>query len=322
MIGRSIVIPVLAVLLTSCMKEELPVPARPPGEVRTMSVCMGPNYQDQVWVDLSSASVVSTNIKTAWDLAFESSSDGWRIMLNGGKGMAAWNIGNVPIAQQTDTAGMSAAKKIDASSGDPDSTAFGDWRGTDNVYVIDLGFNTFGASMGLRKVRPIAANATSFTLETASIGGNNVNTITVTKDPARSFTHFSFANGTVQIGPPRGAWDICFTQYTHQFYEPFLAYIVTGVLSDRSTTRVSRITSMDFKHVVLADTLQYPLRSASDAIGFDWKEYSFDTSSYTILPQRSFIIQDADGIFYKLRFIDFYGDAGQVGCPKFEIEAL
>jgi hypothetical protein len=304
------------------MKDELPIPARPAGEITNMSVCMGVSYQDQVWVDLSSASVVSTNIKTAWDLAFESSPDGWRIMLNGSKGMYSWNTGDVPMDQPTDTTGMFAGKKIDASSGNPDSTAIGDWRSTNNVYIVDLGFNTFGAAIGLRKVRPLSSTATTFTVEIASIAGSNVNTVFITKDPTRSFTHYSFSNGTVQIGPPRGEWDIVFTQYTYQFHEPFIAYIVTGVLSDRSSVRVSRIIGKEFSEVLISDTLQFPFSSARDAIGYDWKEYSFDTSSYTVLPQRSYIIQDADGLYYKLRFIDFYGDQGQVGCPRFELEAI
>jgi hypothetical protein len=35
-----------------------------------------------------------------------------------------------------------------------------------------------------------------------------------------------------------------------------------------------------------------------------------------------YIVQDAEGLFYKLQFIDFYSESGQVGCPSFQVVAL
>ncbi len=35
-------------LLTGCLKEELPVPARPRGEAEQVQLCMGSGYQDQL----------------------------------------------------------------------------------------------------------------------------------------------------------------------------------------------------------------------------------------------------------------------------------
>ncbi len=312
----------ISMLLTSCMREELPVPARIPGEAKVMTVCMGNAYQDQVWLDLANGEVVSTNLKTAWDLAFENSPEGWRIMLNGSRLMTAWNLGAVAITLPTDTAGMGAQRRIDAPSGDADSTAFGDWRGTGNVYVLDLGYNAFGGHLGLRKLKLIEVGPDSFQFEWAQLNGTGLVSVTLPKDASRTFTYFSFANGVVSIEPARGTWDLLFTQYTHQFYVPFLPYMVSGVLVDGTSTRVARIPEATFENITLSDTLQYPFSTRRDIIGFDWKEYSFETSSYTVDPYLCYIVHTRNGTFHKFHFIDFYNDQGQAGCPSFEVVPL
>lgn len=318
---KAIGLPVL-LLLAGCMKDELPVPAKPRGDARELQVCMGFGYQEQVWMDLSSGEVLRTNVKTAWDLSFESAPEGWRIMLNGARLMTAWDIGDVDMALPMDTGGMGAGRRIDAPSGHPDSTAFGDWRGTGHVHVLGLGYDAMGRHLGFRKVRPLSVGASGYTLETARLDGTEVTTITVPKDPSRSEVHFSFANGVVQIAPPRGEWDLVFTQYTHQFYEPFVPYIVSGVLIDHSTMRVAQIPDADFEGVTLEDTLRFPFGSRRDIIGYRWKEYSFDTNRYIVDDRIVYIVKDAKGFFHKMHFLDFYNDMGQVGCPLFEVKPL
>ncbi|MBK9176165.1 MAG: hypothetical protein IPM46_07485 [Flavobacteriales bacterium] len=89
-----------------------------------------------------------------------------------------------------------------------------------------------------------------------------------------------------------------------------------------STTRVSRITGRDFASITATDTLLFPMEGRRNAIGYDWKVYSFETSAYSIVPDLAFIVRDADGYLYKLRFIEFYGPQGQTGCPLFETVPL
>ena len=306
---------------SSCLKEELPVPARERGAAMTLQTCMGPGYQDQLWLDVRTGEVVSTNVKTAWDLAFESTVDGWRIYLNGSKMMTAWNIGPVDITAQHDTLGMAAGRRIDAPSGHRDSTAFGDWRGQDDVYIVDLGFDAIGLPQGLRKFRFHTVSATEFTFEVARLNGTQLTSVTVPKDPSRSFTCYRSDVGVVPIEPERNDWDLVVTQYTHQFYEPFQPYIVAGLLSAPGV-RVAEMNVTDFDAVTLGDTLAHPFNDARDAIGYDWKTYIFESASYEIDLTRVYIVKDAEGYFFKLRFIDFYSEQGQVGCPRFEVVPL
>lgn len=312
---------VLLFLLCGCIKDELPVPAHDPGGVNVVQVCLGAGYAQQVWLDLGGGAVVSTNDRMAWDLAFECGPDGWRVMLNGSRMMTAWDCGQDDIAQPTDTAGMHAGRRIDAPSGDPDSTAIGDWRAEHPVFVLDLGYGTSGQWLGLKKIKLVASDQSGYTFLSADIDGGDVQDHAVQRDAQRSSACFSLAtNATVAIEPMRGQWDLCFTQYTHQFYEPYIPYLVAGALSDMSTVRVARITDIPFEQVDLADTLEHPFSHARNAIGYDWKTYDFDLGSYTVDASIVYLVRDAEGWYHKLHFVDYYGDLGQVGCPTFEVQ--
>jgi len=242
-------------------------------------------------------------------------------MLNGSRLITAWNSGQQDIAIATDTTGMFAGRRIDAPSGALDSTAIGDPRSTQDVFVIDLGFNSLGQALGLRKIQFLEVSADRYRFRTAPVDGTDVLEREVVKDPVRTFTMFSFAEGTIPIEPPTGSWDLVFTQYTHQFTDPFIPYIVTGVLTPPGV-RISRIAGADFASVSLADTVANPFRTDRDAIGYDWKIYSFDEGTYIVDPSLVYVVQDGDGYFHKLHFIDFYSALGVVGCPRWEIAGL
>lgn len=311
----------LALLCTGCMKEELPVPKAPRGDAATHQLCMGAGYAQQLWFDLGAGAVVAQNDRAAWDLALESAPDGWRVMLNGSRLMTAWDLGAVDISAAHDTAGMAAGRRIDAPSGQRDSTAIGDWRGTGHVYLIDMGYDALGLHMGYVKLRMSQVSSTHYTLDFAQLDGSALSSLIVTKDPVCQFTYLSLEDGILPIEPQTGSWDFCFSQYTHQFYEPYMPYLVNGVLTPTGV-RAARIDGLDFNAIALSDTLAFPMEGRRNTIGYDWKYYSFETGSYTVVTDRAYIVQDAEGYFYKLRFIDFYGDSGQSGCPKFEVVPL
>lgn len=318
---RSLAFVLAAALLSSCMKEELPAPRAPRGDARSTQLCLGAGYANQIWFDLGGGMVVSENPRSDWDLAFESAPEGWRVLLNGARLMSVWPLGPVDITVEHDTAGLSAIRRVDAASLQPDSLAFGDWRGANGVFIVDMGVSASGEFLGLCKLKLLSVSASAFQLEWANLDGSGLTSATVSKDPQRAYTSWSFATGVQPIEPLIGAWDLCFTQYTHRFETYSLDYLVNGVLS-AATTRIARVTGRDFASITVSDTLAFPLRAERNAIGYDWKVYSFETSSYSIVPDLAFIVKDAEGYLYKLRFIEFYGPQGQTGCPLFETVLL
>jgi hypothetical protein len=318
----TLIVSAASVLLCGCIKDELPVPSTPRGDERSAQFCLGTGYQQQLWIDLADNSVVRQNELGAWDLAFESAPDGWRIMVNGGRLMLAWSSGVSDITETLDLAAVPQEGRIDAPSAHPDSTAIGDWRTTDQVFVLDLGYDALGLPKGFRRIRPISVDAQAYTIEVAQADGSEVTTTVIPKDPQRGWVHFSFEQGVVQVSPVRGAWDIVLTRYTHNFEDIVLPYIVVGALIDGTDVRVSRITGKSFAEVSLTDTVQHPFEQRRDIIGYNWKEYSFETSSYTCLPDLVYILRNAQGVFYKLHFLDFYGSQGQAGCPLYAVKEL
>src|SRR3954471_10731236 len=95
------------IFFTSCEKKELPVPAYQRGDITTTQIEMGGDYKNQVWFSLGDNRIVSTNLKTDWDLAFEASSAGTHIMLNGSKAMKVFKTNYTSLNDIKDTIGFS-----------------------------------------------------------------------------------------------------------------------------------------------------------------------------------------------------------------------
>ena len=124
-------------LLSSCLKEELPVPVHEQGELMLGQVELGTTYGLQIYYDLASNTVVSTNQKTDWDLSFECAAGGWHVLLNSSLAAAAADLGSVDFGSVNDTDG--AVWNWDLHTGLLDSSAIGDYRNLNHVYLIDRG---------------------------------------------------------------------------------------------------------------------------------------------------------------------------------------
>jgi predicted secreted protein len=312
----------IVILVSSCQKEELPVPAHDPGDIITATVNMESDYKWQIYYDLKTNTVVGQNLKTRWDLGFESSPNGFHIILNSSKAMFARNTGITDFLSVTDTIGFSASKKWDEASGNLDSTAIGDWRNTNNVYVIDRGYDEAGVHQGFRKIQFQSVDANKYIVRLAQLNGTGDTTLQINKDSAYNFTFLSFNNNdVVLIEPPKTTWDLVFTQYTHIFYDgPPMPYLVTGCLLNRYNTEAKMDSLITFSSINLAIAENYILSSKINTIGYEWKVFTGGT--FKIKYQMNYIIKDSEGYYYKLRFIDFYNSSGVKGNPKWEYQQL
>ncbi|HYG49397.1 MAG TPA: HmuY family protein [Flavobacteriales bacterium] len=312
----------LAICFTSCKKAELPVAPHDAGSVITNTVNMDASYKWQIYYDLETNTVVGQNSKTQWDLGFESSAGGFHVVLNSAKAMYAWNTYNVNFASVTDTTGLAAGKRWDEPSGNYDSTAVGNWQGTGHVYIIDRGYNETGIHQGFRKIIFESVDAEKYNLRFATLEGTNDTSFTVYKDSTFNlqFLSFSGAGSVVSIEPPKHTWDLCFTQYLHIFHEPFQPYLVTGCLLNRYHTKALLKTGFAFNDIDYNVAMSTILSNSINSIGYNWKEFS--SGVYTVNPSMNYIIQDAEGHFYKLHFTDFYNTSGVKGNPKWEYQQL
>jgi hypothetical protein len=310
-------------IMSSCEKKELPAPAYNRGDALTVEIEMTSNYKNQVWYSLSENKVVSANLKSDWDLAFESSVAGTHVLLNGSKSMRAFRTNHTSLAMVNDTAGLEAGGKADTPGGNLDSTAIGNWQANNNVYIINRGYDETGHLQGFYKLKINSVSGSVFTIEYGDVFGTQVYQQAVVKDPAYNVINFSFSTGQqANFEPEKTKFDLCFTQYTHFFTNPFQYYLVTGVLNNSYNTRITKLTDRAFADITINDTLGRVFNTERNAIGYEWKSFDLNTNLYTVNSAICYIIRDSKGFYYKLHFVDFYNAAGVKGYPKFEFRKL
>lgn len=321
---RILIVLFVAAFLFSCEKKELPVPKHTVGESIITQVDMNSDYKNQIWFSLSQNKIIYKNLKTDWDISFESAEAGNHIMLNGSRAMRAFKTTFNSLQEVTDTLGLGVNGKADMPSGKLDSTAFGNWQADNKVYIINRGYNELGQHTGFYKIKITNATVTNYSFEYGDVFGQQVFQGTVAKDASYNFIGFSFTTNKAayNIEPDKQTYDLCFTNYTHLFYDPFQYYQVTGVLTNSYKTRSVKVTDKSFNEITLNDTLGRNFNTNRNNIGYDWKSFDLNTNLYTVYPKMCYIIMDSKGFYYKLHFIDFYNSTGIKGAPKFEFSRL
>lgn len=144
----------------------------------------------------------------------------------------------------------------------------------------------------------------------------------IEKSAESEFTLYSLTTGAVTEEPATDSWDFRFTKYTHQFVDPPIAYLVTGLVLNSYQTAAAEFSEKPFDEITAIDTAMVEWSHTPDMIGYDWKFYDFDTGTYQVDSDRSWIIRNQKGFYYKLRFTGFYDENGNVGTPKFEYVLL
>ena len=312
-------------LLSSCERKELPIKPHDPGNVTTATVSLGTPYIYQVYYNLRTNTVVGQNKKTDWDIACETSAEGYHIVLNSAKSMFAANTGKTDFAavSAADTAGFALHKKWDAPSGSMDSTAIGDWRTSKPMYIVDKGYDQNGTWLGMEKLQILSVSDSGCTMRFATLSGTGDATVALKKDSAYNLAFASFTTGNqVMIEPPKDTWDLAFTQYTYIFYDynPPLPYLVTGCLLNRYHTLAIKDTADQFKNITYTEAGSYKLSANISTIGYNWK--TFTGTAYTINTTYNYIIQTSDGKYYKMYFTGYYNSTGVEGNPQWSYQQL
>ncbi len=324
-----------ALLMSSCFKEDQPITPHTPGNFITDTVPMTDSYKYQVYYNLYDSAVESSVDRTVWDLGFESSSSGWRVILNTSCFMKTAYMAGQTFGTSVDTTG--ATWLFNPSDGSADSVAVGQWfnvngndtLGNNRLILIDRGVNVIGNPRGFSQlVMDSLVNGTYY-FRLALMNGTNPQSYSVSKHSNVNHELFSISNpATVISEPANNSWDLLFTQYTTLLFtdvgDPY-PYLVTGVVLNPKLTFVAldSITSFQDINFETAQTLDFTRQA--DKIGYDWKKYDFDAGTYTVNSDLSYIIRDNKGFFYKLRFIGFYkflNNRLQKGYPSFEYQKL
>lgn len=306
-------------VLGACFKKEIPV-EKPTTDAATVQVALGGNYANQIYYDLETNSVIRQNNREVWDLAFEAGDNGFHILLNESRIMAAALSNETDITALTSDAGLTY--RWDFHTGNLDSTAIGDWQSLGKVYAIDLGTALTGANLGKKKLKVVSVSNTEYVIQFADLNSSSIQTFTIPKSTTAGFSYFSMtgSGSLVDIEPDKGTWDLIFTAYCHVFDE-HTPYSVVGVLSNRFGVKVQEV-SIPFADLKYSDMVESAFEERINVIGYDWKTYDFDNGTYIVNSNRTFIVKTVLGRYYKMRFVDYYDANGVKGAPKFELQEL
>lgn len=317
------------IMFQSCFEEDDRVPPKVKGEQTEVSL-ENSIYDNQIYFDLGSNQVRAVHPNNSWLLAFGTGPEDWFVNINsaGYYGVAPTGKfdfgGVVPLTKP-------GLYKFDASSGNPDSCSFAGWldrealpwKPTGEIFLI-------GKFDGIKyvpewKLRIDSFDDTSFHISYAKMKGE-VFSQTVRKDPDRNLVHVNLKPQFSQfiIEPPKTDWDLLFSQYgTILFTDEGVPtpYFVRGALQNPFKHRIAMDAIVPFDSIDFFQALEMEFSNRLDVIGHDWKEplinFETNTATYQVRKDSTFIVNDNEGFYYKLRFVNYYSKTGEKGFPGF-----
>lgn len=351
----------------SCISDNEDPIAVAPIDGATVDISVGgPTQPNQVWFDLSENKRVLTK-RTDWELAFYSGS-AFKVVLNSSIQMAAGKIPNATNIDAVTEASLATLKtQVEVANFDPNNetyiddvkgnfpggyTAIGEVKATDaenGVYLLNMGKDIYNGSVPLGSVTysgdprgwmkiQIVRSGDGYKVKYAKLNENSHKEILITKNTAYNYNFLSLTNNKeVYIQPEKKKWDLCFTVFTN---------VITGagsyVYADFvNNNNVGGVGAYEIKiEAPASGVAAYSSFTASDIeeskfiyndhtiIGSNWRN-PVGTNGLEVYNDRFYIIKDADGYYFKLRFsrltkatTDSEGLAGTRGFPTFEYKPL
>lgn len=313
----------------------------------------GANYPNKVFIDLSAKRQTAV-ARTVWDLGF-SSGDDFRVILNSSNGMMAMAVDKTDLnsVKAADTVGFGAKLSLDAvfaainadtppawvpeavtwiddPAGDLSKTAIASISATANenkVYIVNRG-NGLGsppAQLGWKKIR-IVRNGTGYTLQHADISATTFSEIQITKDSKYSFQYVSLTTGAVEVEPAKEKWDIAWTAFTNSTNfgsGPVPYYFQDVILQNMNGVGTAQVLSANiaYENFVEADLAGITFGTSQINIGSGWRSGGGPGSGPSLKTDRYYLIKDADGNIYKLKFTALI-QSGERGRPAFDFELI
>lgn len=325
----------LAVLVTSCFKEDEMVMPHMPGNYITDTITLGETYTNQVYYNLHDSNTVSSALRTAWDLGFESTPSGWRVTLNSSGYMKSVFLEGHVFGTPADAEG--ATWIFNPSDGSADSLVIGNWFtvngndtvGTNRLLLIDRGLDENGEPLGINQLVIDSLVKGTYYFRIAEQDGTKPRSYSIAKRGNVNHVLFSISYPLMVVSEPAStSWDLLFSKYTTLLYtdagEPY-PYLVLGVLLNPSFVEVAVDSISSFESINFEKAQSMSFTKQADKIGYLWKKYDFTLGSYTVNPDINYIIRDTRGFIYKFRFVGFYKFSNnrlEKGFPSFEYQKL
>lgn len=311
----------------------------------------GPNQPNQVYVDLSTKTTTVVR-RDSWDLGFYSGSD-FRVVLNGSIYMAAAKLTATDIDAvdatstevlelqpqvQVGTFDAISGTFIDAPEGNISGTAIAQISNTDSenhVYLVNLGdevgtatpatggAEVSGGERGWKKIR-VLRNGEGYKLQYADLDATTHKEVEISKKDGFQFTFFSFnTNSVVNVEPTKSDWDLNFTVFTN-IIPGYGAYGYADFVLNNSKSNVKAYmvsiedeAALDYDNFTIADVEHSKFTNDQRSIGASWRNGGGPDTLPTLKEGVFYIVNDADGNLYKLKFLALTNESGVRGYPKF-----
>ncbi|MFN8256166.1 MAG: HmuY family protein [Bacteroidales bacterium] len=321
----------LAMLFSSCFKEESPiyiVESKADQDVNTLAVeSPFTIYNYYTYIDLDSVKTIKSVAIASWDLGFEASPSGYRVIVNSAIGNEIYPTGQTDFLKNYSNTNV-PKWLFDSSNGHPDSTAVGNWVSgtspgytyTGQVYLLGKN-NGDGTYVIIKKLVFTMLSDTSIVFIAANPESTVADTITIKKNPNFQFVYYLFdsPNQTLYIEPPKDQWDIVAGSYRTIIYTDDgvpTPYTVRGVLSNYPYVKAVKVNKPDFYISEPSDTTGLVFSNYKDAIGYDWKEYnSAESTPYRVVPDVYYYIITKKGNLVKMEFTNYVNANAEFGYP-------
>lgn len=283
---------------------------------RLGTASIGEGYRFQDYFDLSENTSRANVDKYRWELGFGTAEP--HVILN--SAIPGLRLAKSEQDWESTTATEDLFFGWDLATGDLEDMALGDRF--DPVYVLNRGLEEDGTALGFLKLQCHFEEG-QYHLRTAELDGSNEHELVIDPNADYTYMHLHLTHGIVDVEPMKGDWDIVFTHYLHVYdpeTEPF-PYQVTGCLLNGTGVTAWESTALSYDEITLESVIDAPFESTRDFIGFDWKYFDFDLG-FIVDDARTFVIRDAEGQFFKLKFTGFYDENGEKGHPQFSFQLL
>lgn len=332
----------------SCKKDADPLIIVPPSSGSSMQLeggNGGASAENTVFVDLSTDKQSSVK-RNSWDLGFYCGAE-FRVILNYSKAAfaRATNKTDINAVSAADTVGMQllfnhgnpqllSSGLIDDLSGDINKTAIPAISAADADNKVMI-INRWNDEMNVRdsnffKVR-ILRNNTGYTIQYAMLKETAFKTLQVAKDVERDFVGISFITDKIMdVFPAKKDWDIQWgygtskTNFGADVIYPFSDLVTINQLNGVQASSVvysNEASASDaFSKFNKDSVAKYTLSNNRWVIGSSWRA---TTGTIGVIKDRFYIIKDAGGNIYKLKFISFTSqDGGTRGRPQIQYSLI
>ena len=336
----------LAGLCASCRKDVDPIIIIQPSSGSQLELNglagneAGSGAANSVYVDFSTDKPTSV-ARAGWDVGFYSGGD-FRVIINNTTSAACKVLAKNDLAQVTaaDTAGLvlsfnqfapSAAEfsLIDDPSGDISKTQIPAVSSTDadnRVIILNRGIGGGIGARAWKKVRILRAGS-GYTLQYANITDPAYKTVIISKDAAYNFRFVTLDDGSpVNVEPRKEAWDMVWTYsvYKTSFGAGDVPYSFSDLvfLNRMAGTRAAEVltSTVSYDNFKESSLSAVTFSTDRDVIGSKWR---VTTGTVGVKTDRFYVVKDAAGNVYKLKFLSFSTqDGGTRGKPVIKYELV